>query len=168
MLGTSQLFIKTLLLHSTKGRSAGWPAEAGLASALTVALFTRTLFPDRTVFFPHNNQPKQYFGLFFSPTEQAHRFPTEQQMPLICFHAWSKPGVVRQSGYIAQQLHIDHARNNQQQNWQLVQILVFKCWQQCVMRRFRRLDEVSSNAFIDGLLCPSFLRRKCQERRWYV
>ena len=53
-------------------RSAGWPAAAGLASALIMTLFMRTVFPDRTVFFSHNNQPEQYFGLFFSPAEQAH------------------------------------------------------------------------------------------------
>jgi len=30
-----------------------------------------TVISARTVFSPHNNQPKQYFGLFFSPAEQA-------------------------------------------------------------------------------------------------
>jgi hypothetical protein len=29
------------------------------------------VFLDRTVFFSHNHQPEQYFGLFFSPAEQA-------------------------------------------------------------------------------------------------
>ena len=47
----------------------GW-----LASALTVVLFTRTVFPDRTIFFSHNNQPEQYFCLFFSPAEQALKY----------------------------------------------------------------------------------------------
>ena len=32
-----------------------------------------TVFQDRTVFFSHDNQPEQYFGLFFSPAEQTPR-----------------------------------------------------------------------------------------------
>ena len=41
------------------------------ASPLTKSLFTWTVFPDKTIFFSHNNQSEQYFDLFFSPAEQA-------------------------------------------------------------------------------------------------
>jgi len=62
-------------------RSARWPAAAGLSSALTMVLFMRTVFPDRTVFFPHINQPEQYFDLFFSTAEQAHSLLSSSKSP---------------------------------------------------------------------------------------
>ena len=43
----------------------GWPAHSR-KHCLSVQCFS-----DRTVFFSHNNQPEQYFDLFFSPAEQA-------------------------------------------------------------------------------------------------
>ena len=67
-------------------RSAGWLRSAGLASTLTDALFTCVVFPDRTVFFSHNNQSEQYFSLFFSPAEQ----PADGIMDLLIL----KPKVV--------------------------------------------------------------------------
>ena len=42
-----------------------------LAGQPTHQSTVRTVFSDRTLFFYHNNQPEQYFGLFFSPAEQA-------------------------------------------------------------------------------------------------
>ena len=49
----------------------GWLVAGRPATPLTKSLFMWTVFPDRTIFFSHNNQPEQYFDLFFSPAEQA-------------------------------------------------------------------------------------------------
>jgi len=67
---TAIIYYKAFHSEAYSARLAGWWPAGWLASPLMKSLFMLTVFSDRTVLFPHNNQSEQYFSLFFSPAEQ--------------------------------------------------------------------------------------------------